>query len=409
MTRRILHALVVAWLTVVTLAAPAGAQTGTLMPNPKFVGLDDNGNPLAAGLLYTYTAGTVTPLATYNDSDLDITHVNANPVVLDAAGRATVYLTPTSYKFILKTAAGVTVWTQDNVQSTAVAASQATDNGVCEGRITLTSVTPVTITDVTAATTVYFTPYKGNRCAIYDGTTWNVRTFTELNLALGSDTTGLNYDLFGIYTAGAMAVERLAWTNDTTRATALTLQEGVYVKAGDTTRRYLGTYRTTGAGTTEDSAAKRFVWNYLHRARRQVRRVDPAGSWNYAVATIRQANATAGNQIDLVAGLAEGVLDLTVACYASHNGGGVAGLIGIGEDSTTTFSANQMGQGYVNFTTAGVIYNMGSPRLVVTPAVGRHFYSHNEYSNVSGLMTFYMTDPQAVSNQKGGLIGWWES
>jgi hypothetical protein len=89
---------------------------GTVAPNPKFHGFDNDGNPLSGGLLYTYSAGTTTPLDTY--SDVNLTTPNANPVVLDAAGRATIYLTPASYKFIQKDSAGNTIWTQDNVSAT---------------------------------------------------------------------------------------------------------------------------------------------------------------------------------------------------------------------------------------------------------------------------------------------------
>lgn len=93
-------------------------MSGTLAPAGKFLGLSDTGVPLNGGLLYTYAAGTSTPATTYNDVDLAPAHANANPVVLDSAGRATVYLDATSYKFVLKTAAGVTVWSQDNIPST---------------------------------------------------------------------------------------------------------------------------------------------------------------------------------------------------------------------------------------------------------------------------------------------------
>jgi hypothetical protein len=89
----------------------------TLMPAPKFVGLDGDGNPLSGGLLYSYAAGTTTPKATYSDS---IGTPNTNPVVLDSAGRATVYLYVGAYKFILTDADGVAVWTQDNVIPTLV-------------------------------------------------------------------------------------------------------------------------------------------------------------------------------------------------------------------------------------------------------------------------------------------------
>ena len=66
----------------------------------------------------------------------------------------------------------------------------------------------------------------------------------------------------------------LVWTNDTTRATAIDLQDGIPVKHGDSTRRYLGTYYTTATGQTEDSVAKRMVWNQNNRTRRQMRRAD---------------------------------------------------------------------------------------------------------------------------------------
>ena len=77
---------------------------------------DNNGVPLAGGLIYTYAAGTTTPVATYTSSD-GLT-ANANPIVLDSAGRtpAQIWLTENnSYKFALKTALDVTIKTDDNI------------------------------------------------------------------------------------------------------------------------------------------------------------------------------------------------------------------------------------------------------------------------------------------------------
>ena len=88
--------------------------TGTIAPSPVFTGLDSSGNPLSGGKLYTYVAGTTTAQTTF--SDVGLTVANANPVVLDSAGRASVFLTPgASYKFVLKTSADATVWTADNI------------------------------------------------------------------------------------------------------------------------------------------------------------------------------------------------------------------------------------------------------------------------------------------------------
>jgi len=77
---------------------------------------DNLGIPLAGGLLYTYAAGTTTPQATYTSSAGTI--ANANPIVLDAAGRTAneVWLTSqVAYKFVLQTSAAVTIGTYDNV------------------------------------------------------------------------------------------------------------------------------------------------------------------------------------------------------------------------------------------------------------------------------------------------------
>src|SRR3990167_1861861 len=82
---------------------------------PKFLGFDDNGDPLSGGLLYTYSPGTTTNKATYPTvaDSIAATNALANPVFLYSRGEATVVLAG-SYKLVLKTSAGVTLWTVDN-------------------------------------------------------------------------------------------------------------------------------------------------------------------------------------------------------------------------------------------------------------------------------------------------------
>lgn len=78
---------------------------------------DDNGDPLAGGYLYTYAAGTTTPATTWTSSSGAT--ANANPIVLDAAGRvpAEIWITiGTAYKFVLKNTVFTEIWTKDNIQ-----------------------------------------------------------------------------------------------------------------------------------------------------------------------------------------------------------------------------------------------------------------------------------------------------
>jgi hypothetical protein len=81
---------------------------------------DNNGNVLSGGKLFTYLAGTTTPVATYTTSAGNV--ARTNPIVLDAAGRVPssgeIWLTVgVAYKFILTDANDVLIGTYDNVQS----------------------------------------------------------------------------------------------------------------------------------------------------------------------------------------------------------------------------------------------------------------------------------------------------
>lgn len=78
---------------------------------------DNNGNPLAGGKIYTYSAGTTTPTATYTSSLGNIAHTN--PIVLDGAGRVPsgeIWLTDgIQYKFVVEDAANNLIGTYDNL------------------------------------------------------------------------------------------------------------------------------------------------------------------------------------------------------------------------------------------------------------------------------------------------------
>lgn len=74
---------------------------------------DANNDPLSGGKLYSYVAGTTTPLATYADEGEE--SANSNPVILDANGEANIWLSTGSYKFVLTDADDVIQWTVDNV------------------------------------------------------------------------------------------------------------------------------------------------------------------------------------------------------------------------------------------------------------------------------------------------------
>lgn len=78
--------------------------------------LDSEGIPLVGGKVYTYQAGSTTPLDTY--TDVNGTVANSNPIILGTNGRSPdeIWLTyGYSYKFVIKDADDVTIQTLDNL------------------------------------------------------------------------------------------------------------------------------------------------------------------------------------------------------------------------------------------------------------------------------------------------------
>jgi hypothetical protein len=262
----------------------------------------------------------------------------------------------------------------------------ATSTHVVNGRLTLTSGTPVTTSDVTGATSVYFTPFNGNTVTLWDGSVWVQKAFTETTLALGTLTSGKPYDVFGYLSSGALALEALVWTNDTTRATAVTLQDGRYCKSGDKTRLYLGTFYTTSTTTTEDSLSKRYLFNQYSRVTRDCASpLETTNSWNYSTATWRQANAAATNQFEYVNGDPAHRLRANVLGIAINSGaGGTSVAVGVGIDSTSTNSARLMGQ---NLYASDI--DQTRAEYFGHPGAGRHYVAWLEYSQAVGTTTWY--------------------
>ena len=151
-------------------------------------------------------------------------------------------------------------WVEAGSPSVGAAAIQS------DGRLTLESGVPISSTDQTAKTTVYYTPYNGNILSLYNGTSWNAYNFAELSLTTSGLSANANYDIFAYVSGSTVTLEySSAWTNDTTRSNALSLLNGVYVKSINNTRRYLGTIRSNASVQFNDSQMLRLVWNFNNR------------------------------------------------------------------------------------------------------------------------------------------------
>ena len=306
-----------------------------------------------------------------------------------------------------------------------------------QGRLTLTSGVAVTTSDVSGATTVYFTP-TGLKLPIYNGNYFVPFNFSEISLALDATNTdagyhsaNTNFDVFAfVDTNGTLRIGTgPSWNSgavagsDTARgtgagSTALQQIGGLWVNANTITLRwgnatgnttsvavsqatYLGTIRTTSAGQTEDSAVKRFVYNAYNQAMRQLLRNESTGSWTYSTGSYHQANASASNQVAYVAGLTGAPLNLQAVnivlnststprlCYA-----------GIGLDSTTVNGATVTG-----FTRNGdtTLSSPGGPMAFYNGAtqLGYHYAAWLEQGGGADTQTWFGFS----GSSKAGLFG----
>jgi hypothetical protein len=146
---------------------------------------DNNGNPLSGGLIYTYAAGTTTPAATYTSYTGGT--ANANPIVLDSAGRtpAQIWLTEgSSYKFVLQTSLGVTIKTDDNIFASY---QLAVDVGVAVGLGASSVATNIALGDTALDSN---TTGSNNTAVGYNAMTANTDGFQ--NTAVGSEALDAN-------------------------------------------------------------------------------------------------------------------------------------------------------------------------------------------------------------------------
>lgn len=187
---------------------------------------DNNGTILSGGKLYTYSAGTTSPLTTYTSSSGGT--LNPNPIILDSAGRvpAEVWVNSSSIaKFVLKTSADVLIGTWDNIPSLVSSLNlTGTNNGV-----------------------VYFN-------SVGTFTSGTNLTFDGTNLGVaGAATIGSNLNVAGpsALTGNVTASGTLSVTGNTTLNSALTTYGNATIGGTlSVTGNVINTLNVTGTLTT---------------------------------------------------------------------------------------------------------------------------------------------------------------
>lgn len=246
------------------------------------------------------------------------------------------------------------------------------------GRLTLTSGTPVLTSTVSAAATLYYTSYNGNQANLYTGSGWVIATLSELSIALSGGTASRPHDVFLDYNSGTPQLQLTAWTDDTTRATALVYQDGMLVKTGATDHLYLGTIYIDGSNqcsmdfgsaATSGQGAQFDVWNYYNRVRLTANVTDTTASWTYGTATWRAANASNDNRVTFVTGVQEDPVKITYQC-SNLAGSDEGAAIGIGLDSTSALTGTR---GISDQISGSGAHNSMRARYNAYISIGRHY------------------------------------
>jgi hypothetical protein len=274
-------------------------------------------------------------------------------------------------------------------------------------RLTTESGVPVSSSGRSSQGTLYLTPFYSGIIWVPDSSgNWVRRSTAQLQLSLSLTlTSGKNYDVFIWDNASTLTLAiSSAWTDDTTRADALTTKDGIIVNNGTigsiSAQKgvYLGTIRASGANVTEDSLTKRFVWNYFNRVRRKLLATDTTDSWTYNSTTFRQANGAAGNQVEVIAGQLCDIIRLQAGCLCGNQA--LNGHVGVGVNSTSTNSAD------LNHTGATGAFNNALSFYSAVPRVGYSYFAWLEACSSASSKTFYGDNGDATRYQ-AGIIGEW--
>lgn len=202
-------------------------------------------------------------------------------------------------------------------------------------------------------------------------------TTLTMSVAAASTQTGTTvtfftsvFDVWAYINASfGVSLESTAWTTATSRATALSYQDGRLVKSTNSTRLYLGTVRYVTSGGMVDSKQRRGLWNMYNRVPRSLQVYDSGTSWTYSTNAWRPTNNNKFDRVEVLNGLSESSVSVQWMMLASNSTGATC-AIGIAVDSstpTTPYTAS-IGGGGVNY-----FFQPGVVKYDDYPGLGHHY------------------------------------
>ena len=301
-----------------------------------------------------------------------------------------------------------------------------------QGYLSTIAGTPIVTSDSTSQSTVYYNPYNGNQIPIPAAGVFSTTTFSTSAIALGSSqTTAGIYDIYAYSSGGVVSFGvSPSWSAGSggsitpgscargtgAGGTQLTFTNGLYVNATSMTLLGIATAASTasiatasalyvgsiyiGATAGTVNLHRTFglnrqwgIWNAYNRVPVYLKAGDGTASWTYATATIRQSNASAGNNLSIFSGLAEDTYDLSMVqeINPQTGSGQLAVSYGIGFNSTSAFTGMPL---TMRQDTGNVANSRVTPGAfyLSPPLLGINTINACESGNTNS-PTFYGTEP----------------
>jgi len=353
---------------------------------------------------------------------------------LDAIGAASGTFTNTTGNAITD---GVTATTQSSSDgSTKIATTAYVDAAgggggggdvtECTGRITGYTGEYVQSTVVVwpaEINTIYYCGPTGGkfRTWLWGGSAYAEMVYDQISLPLAG--LGGVIDVFVYNNGGIPTLSSVAWSNTTTRTSALVMDSlGILHKNGDQAHRYLGTVyvHTVGVGgdQTDNNSSIRHIWNYYNRAPHALIASPETLNeyWTYSTNTMRAANTntTLGEfRVSWVQGLANvEPVELKVygiGYWAPNDLNYKRGVVGIGIDSTSVDSSDLNSSADLYYAYQRRSANLEA-RYIGHPGLGAHYGQWLENSPDGYDIVFHgsdttVTGPGAASIYQCGIIG----
>ena len=279
-----------------------------------------------------------------------------------------------------------------------------------QGRLTLTSNTPVMTADSTAQTSVYYSPYQGNIVPIYDGANMQSYTFGQLTMTLNTSNqlSGKIYDLFIFLNSSVVTIGAgPAWSSTTSRGTgAGTTQlqqiDGLWVNTNTITLKngstsyssipvgeatYVGSIYMTANGQTgmafKPAAASGGtnnvlgVYNAYNRVTTISKSSDSTASWTYSTSTWRSANNSASNRVSFIDGLQQSSIRANYVIETNTSVNGIEGATGVNLDSTSASPVDPLG-----FTSSANLQMLSAYGRFL-PQLGLHYVQAVEWASAA--------------------------